>query len=156
MAGMGPLPKPMATRQRTNRQSTRATLVALPEAQYRSQRVPPLPKRDPESGQPEWHALTKVWWRDIWRSPMAAEYLKADTHGLYVLAEIVDRFWHKPSVEGAAEIRQQRQHYGLTPLDRRRLEWTVQRVEEGARRSPPPPSRQSAAGDPRSLLEVVS
>lgn len=37
-----------------------------------------------------------------------------------------------------------------------RLEWTVQRVEEGARRSPPAPARQRANGDPRSVLGVVS
>lgn len=147
--------KDPAVRQRTNRAASRATLVALPEAHARRHFTPPLPKRDVAAGEPEWHALTKTWWRDIWRSPMAGEFLKADTHGLFALAELVDRFWHKPSVELAAEIRHQRQCFGLTPLDRRRLEWSIQRVDAAEQRRAPA-SRTPNRGDPRALLGVVS
>lgn len=86
---------------------------------------------------------------------MAAEYLQADTHGLYVLAELVDQFWAAPTAALASEIRQQRQGFGLTPIDRRRLQWEVERVESVARKRVPPRARP-AGDDPRALLSVVS
>jgi len=61
---------------------------------------------------------------------MATEYVRADEHGLFRLAVLIDMFWHKPSQKLAAEIRLQQQAYGLTPLDRRRLEWSVEQAEE--------------------------
>jgi hypothetical protein len=75
-------------------------------------------------------------WRAIQRSPMVAEYLSADLPQLFILAELYEQYWRTGDVKYAAELRQQRQFFGLTPLDRRRLEWTVQRVEEGAGRKP--------------------
>ena len=145
----GPMPKDPAVRRRRNQAATRATLEA--EVQTRV-RVPYLPSRG--EGEPEWHALTRAWWRDVWRSPMAQEFLQVDMHGLFVLAELVDRFWHEPSQALAAEIRLQRQCFGLTPIDRRRLQWEVQRVEEVTRRkgkAPPP----TPIEDPRNVLRVV-
>jgi hypothetical protein len=87
---------------------------------------------------------------------MAGEYLEADLEGLFVLADLVDTYWRAPDVKTAAEIRQQRQCFGLTPIDRRRLEWIVQRVDAGAQKTPRAPSRQRTAEDPRDLLKVVS
>lgn len=83
---------------------------------------------------------------------MRDEYLKADIHGLYVLADLVDQYWCKPSVKLAAEIRQQRQCYGLTPIDRRRLQWEVAKVDAV---QPKPPKREKSTGDPRDLMRVV-
>lgn len=95
--------------------------------------------------------MTREWWRDVWHSPMADEFLEADIHGLYRLAVLIDAFWFSPSKELAAEIRQQQAAYGLTPIDRRRLQWEVERVEKGRRSvRPQPPS-----GDPRTYLRVV-
>jgi len=87
---------------------------------------------------------------------MAGEFLQVDIHGLFVLAELIDEFWSEPSKELAAEIRLQRQCFGLTPVDRRRLQWEVERVEEAAtrrqrkRREPAEP-----IDDPRKALRVV-
>src|SRR3989304_598912 len=92
----GPLPKDPDLRQRKNKESTRATLTATDPPR---KRPPNLPKR--EQG---WHDMTRQWWRDVWRAPMAAEYLKADVHGLYRLAVLVDRFWLAPAVGLAAQI----------------------------------------------------
>lgn len=78
----------------------------------------------------EWNAMTKRWWHDVWASPMSSEYLRADEHGLFRLAVLVDMFWVEPSRELAAEIRIQQQAFGLTPLDRRRLEWNIEQVEQ--------------------------
>lgn len=118
-------------------------------------KTPKLPEREGH----EWNALTLKFWRDVWRSPMAPEFLQADVHGLFVLAELVDQFWANPDVKLAAEIRQQRQCFGLTPIDRRRLQWEVKRVEEG-RRLPAKPKDEAKAArdefDPRQLLTVVN
>lgn len=85
---------------------------------------------------------------------MSAEYLKADVHGLFRLAVLVDRFWQAPSVSLSAQICSQEQRYGLSPLDRRRLEWIVERAEQDkvqrpARRSEPP------SNDPREMLRAI-
>jgi hypothetical protein len=78
----------------------------------------------------DWHPMTRRWWRDVWGSPMATEYVRADEHALFRLAVLINAFWHKPSTTLASEIRLQQQAFGLTPLDRRRLEWSVERAEE--------------------------
>jgi hypothetical protein len=88
---------------------------------------------------------------------MAAEFLQADIHGLYILAELVDRFWAEPNKELAAEIRLQRQCFGLTPIDRRRLQWEVERGESAATRTQQRKVRWAQDGDidPREALRAV-
>jgi len=153
MAGLGPPPKPAAPRQRRNHQAGGATLTEQgPGPAAAPEGPPPLPKR----GRRKWHALTEAWWADIWASPMAGEYLQADLHRLYLLAELVNAFWRKPSVQLAVEIRLQGQCYGLSPLDRRRLEWEVSRVEASRRGAGGAATRKPPAGDPRRFLQVVS
>lgn len=155
----GPPPKNPAIRQRQNKSSTRAFLSDDPEIK---RRVPSLHKRRDENGNIiEWHEMTRRWWRDVWRSPMATEYLQADTHGLYRLAELVDRYWLEPSAGLAAEIRLQQQCFGLTPLDRRRLEWQVEQTEDAKRRGARHQQKPEGApaenrADPRAILSVVS
>jgi hypothetical protein len=85
---------------------------------------------------------------------MAPEYDSSDIHGLLMLAVLVDDFWAAPSAVKAAEIRLQRQCFGLTPIDRRRLQWEIARGTEAEQRT----ERRRAAGtpgpveDPRRLL----
>jgi hypothetical protein len=106
-----------------------------------------------------WHPQTVEWWDDLWAAPMAAEYHSSDRHALFILAALVDDFWLEPSNSKAAEIRLQRQAFGLTPYDRRMLEWTIETAEESKARgrqrtqqqSPPP----SPGDDPRAALYAV-
>lgn len=140
---MPPLPKAPELRRRTNRTSTAATLAA--DGGLR--RAPPLPKGR------EWRAETRGWWASTWRSPMAAEYLEADRHGLLRLAVVIDLFWAEPSVYLLAEIRQQEARYGLSPLDRRRLQWQVEPADAAQQPSAPQPPRD--ATDARRMLSVV-
>lgn len=149
----GPKPKDPSTRARRNRSSTATTLPATSG----QQRAPELP----ELGEDPWHPMTLAWWRDVWSSPMATEYVIADEHGLFRLAVLVNAFWLRPSKDLAAEIRLQEQRYGLSPLDRRRLEWTVEQVDEaqhrGRQRREQQGAKQPKRGkDPRSVLSVVS
>ncbi|GAA0853446.1 hypothetical protein GCM10009525_83160 [Streptosporangium amethystogenes subsp. fukuiense] len=146
---MAPPPKPAGMRQRRNRVSTNAKLVADPKL-----KAPELPDRS-------WHSMTVAWWEDVWSSPMAPEYDDSDRHGLFLMAVLIDEFWLSPSKELAAEIRLQRQAFGLSPIDRRRLQWEIERGDEANERTKKrraKPAAKVADGepaDPRSILHVV-
>lgn len=145
---MPPLPKPIAQRQRQNRPKSHAVL----DPARKPGRVPKLPEL--AEGQ-AYHRMTVAWWRDVWRSPMAPEFLPADIHGLFRLAVLVDAFWEKPSVQLSAEILKVGQCYGLSPLDRRRLEWEVAKVEDVQRKRAPVVSSGTGV-DPRSVLHALA
>jgi hypothetical protein len=85
---------------------------------------------------------------------MAARYLKADVHGLYVVLELVHKFWKRPGAWLAREIRQSMQAYGLNPLDRRRLQWEIAEPKDHGRRVPEAAERP--AEDPRKVLHMVA
>ena len=146
----GPLPKDPSTRQRRNHTSTAATLKADPRV-----KAPALPFQP--------HPRTAEWWSDVWASPMAPEYDDSDRHGLVMLAVLVDEFWVCTSVADQlklmAEIRQQSQRFGLSPMDRRRLQWEIERTEDaqakGARRRAVSPKSSKASVDPRGVLRAV-
>jgi hypothetical protein len=131
--GRGPLPKPAAQRQRTNRASTGATLESGPAVKV------------PLEGD-HWHKYTLRWWDVIWSSPMAAEWVDADLPSLFRLARLDDEFWRSTvvadTVRLASEIRQQQAQFGLTPMSRRSLQWEVKRVESSA---PPTPQPRTAS-----------
>ena len=101
--------------------------------------------------------MTRAWWRDVWHSPMAGEYVQADIHGLYRLAVLIDQFWAEPTKEMAAEIRLQQQAFGLSPIDRRRLEWTIGQAEGASSKRQRRQVREADAAecDPRSVLGNV-
>lgn len=151
----GPAPKHASTRARRNKSSTAATLIADPDLAV------------PELHGDFWHPMTLEWWADLWSSPMAPEYDTSDRHGLYLLAMIVNDFWTATSpadrAKLAAEIRMQRNRYGLSPMDRRSLQWEIARAEEARGRSEKRTRTVDAdsapvvrsPGDPRSVLRAV-
>ena len=144
----GPLPKDPKIRRRTNRSPTRATFED--DGNARPKRKPDLPKNL------EWHSMTRRWWDDLWASPMRDEFLRVDVHGLFRLAVLIDRFW-RGETDLSAEIRLQGQLFGLTPIDRRRLQWEVARGEEAEeRRTRRKPAPQVDTDDPRKGLRAVS
>lgn len=158
---MPPVPKPAALRQRRNAASTKSTLPSAKAA--KRNRVPALPER--ESG--GWHPLVLEWWASVWRSPMASEFLDADMRGgLFLLADLHQIRWtvrDKPKelAAVAAEIRLQEVRFGLSPVDRRRLQWVVEQGEEAAEKTQ---ARQKAkrapvpaapADDPRRGLRAM-
>ena len=174
MAGQGPPPKHQSVRARSNTKSTRATLSEPAAAVV----IPPLHKRYSEEEYQHddcagysrtkirkvlipWHPQTIAWWNDLWPSPMASEWHSSDIHGLYELAQIKDNFWNtadlKAQTAAHAEIRLSQKDYGLTPMDRRRLEWTIESSEEAkakgdkrrAQDSPMAPPADDEGLDPR-------
>ena len=142
---MPPTPKPAATRQRRNKVAGMATLRPVADLE-----TPELPAHPGEG----WHDLTVRWWDDLWSSPMAPEYDTSDIHGLFMLAVLVDGFWWAPSKELAAEIRLQRQAFGLSPIDRRRLQWEIDRGEQAEESRTKRKTKPRPAKDPRESLSA--
>lgn len=151
----GPTPKNPRLRQRQNRHSTAARLV---DTNPLSGGIPELPRRRDENGRfLSWRPEVRQWWRDVWTSPMATEYVRADLHGLVLLADLLDRYWQSPTAALATEIRLQRQCFGLSPIDRRRLQWEVERGEaaEDKRQRRAQRQKEGPPGDPREALRVI-
>jgi hypothetical protein len=145
VAGRGPAPKLAHLRQRANKKSSNAMLIA-PE----SPEIPPIPNPDGRS----WHPLTLEAWAHAWQSPMSSQWLEADADGIARLAILWDEFYKKPSAGGLQEIRLQSPLYGLSPLDRSRLQWEVARADE-AERKRPAEAKRTGTHDPRTRLTAV-
>ena len=121
MAGRGPAPKNPKLRQRKNR-SASAALISADGAPMDPPKLPNAMRGH------AWHARTRAWWNRLWKSPMASQWLASDVDGLFRLAILVDDYWKVESGARTAiskEIRMIEQKYGLTPDDRRRLNWEV-------------------------------
>ena len=166
MGGTGPVGKPGSTRQRAGKTSTNAVLRsqnAIDGGEV--QKGPNLPPHPAGA----WHAMTRKWWKDTWASPMAPEYDESDKHGLFILALLWDDFWaaeHPRDRQAAsAEIRLQSLRFGLSPMDRRRLQWEIEKTEEaqarGKRRKNageapvPAGTAEATPDDPRTVLRSV-
>src|SRR5262245_421950 len=134
-------PKPAHLRQRTNKKST-YTVLDMPSGRLR---VPAIPNPDGRA----WHVLTVKQWSHAWRSPMAAQWLETDLDALGRLAVLWDDFNQKPSWKILREIRLQAQQFGLTPLDRSRLQWEVRRAGDP---KPAAPAAVRTGTDPRIAL----
>jgi len=143
----GRRPKPPEQRQRRNRAATAAELPG--EAEAKRRRAPSLPSKDDG----EWHELTRAWWRAVWRSPMAKKFLEADRHGLYRLAALIDAFWSTPTTALAAEIRLEEARFGLSPMDRHRLQWQI--VPDQKPKRNPAKEGPTDDADPRAALRLV-
>jgi len=148
MAGKGPAPKPVSLRQRRNKKAGAATLKESDE----NKKIPTLQNPDRR----KFHRLTRAWWRRVWTSPMAGEYLESDVDGLARLALLVDAYYNSPSKDLMSEIRLQEARFGLSPVDRSRLQWEVERGEEAQRKRQPkaPVSGSDRVKDPRKVLEM--
>src|SRR5690606_27500038 len=81
--------------------------------------IPPMPRR--KGG---WSQASKTWWKTVWESPMASEWLDVDRFALARIASL------REQVEGGddratllAEISKLEASFGLTPASRERLRW---------------------------------
>lgn len=159
MAGTGPLPKPDASRRRG-----KSSFVLLVDDRHRA-RVPRLPPRcvvqhahretcpKPCGEQHHapgcaWHPQVLAYWKDMWRSPMAAKWLRSDLHALVRIAALTDRFWREGfPVSIDAELRLHEEKWGLSNLARLRLQWGVVDAPEHPHAGPVAVPRS----DPRAL-----
>jgi hypothetical protein len=141
----GPPPKPAHLRQRTNKKAG-ATVLEMPG----SSEVPAIPNPDGRT----WHHLTLTGWKNAWMSPMAAQWLTTDVDALGRLAVLWDEFYNEPKPTLLAEIRLQEQRFGLSPLDRSRLQWEVAKVTEVERKQQQRAGKKTGT-DPRAILMAV-
>lgn len=143
---MPPNPKHQSLRARRNKPATSKELVVRDEPRE----VPDLPPRftivksKDENGEEvrtrvpaEWHDMAIKLWTEIWESPMAEEFHDSDIGEMERLLALTHRFWE--TFEGgsntglalmSAEIKQLRKAYGLNPMARRSLDWTIAQTEE--------------------------
>ena len=146
----GPTPKPAHLRQRQNKKAGATTLPSTEE----QEQVKPPTLQNPDKR--KFHRLTRAWWKRVWQSPMASEFLPTDIDGLARVALLVDEYYKNPKKETLAEIRLQEARFGLSPIDRSRLQWEVQKGEEAQRKRQPPQRQQAPSDkDPRGILGVV-
>lgn len=146
MAGRGPAPKPAHLRQRTNRKAGSSVLQLVAN----DKKAPTIPNPDGR----DWHPLTVKAWTHAWASPMAPQWIETDTDALGRLALLWDEFYKAPDTKTMAEIRQQEARFGLSPLDRSRLQWEISRGDaaekQQERRQMSP--RRTGTADPRAAL----
>jgi hypothetical protein len=96
-------------------------------------KMPELPKR---KGNRKWGPEAIAFWKEIWESAMAPEFNRVDIQGLHILLDLVDTYYRLPAKEIgkkqslANEIRLQRQCFGLTPIDRMRLQWQSEKTDD--------------------------
>lgn len=148
----GRMPKPAHMRQNKTKKAGATTLSAPDTEQEEKVKVPSLQNPDKR----KFHRLTKAWWNRVWESPMAGEYLPTDIDGLARLALLVDNYYKKPDKELLAEIRLQESRFGLSPVDRSRLQWEIVKGEEAERKRKPSQRQQKPSTiDPRGILGVV-
>lgn len=78
----------------------------------------------------EWHPAVAAWWKDIWTSPMASEFVDSDIHGLYLgcyylheslnpINKMSDRIAASKQFDSVVK------NFGLTPSARESLKWQV-------------------------------
>ncbi len=86
---------------------------------------------------------------------MHHEFLRGDEPALFRLVTLVDTFWKTMDLAVAREIRLLEREFGLTPLSRRRLEWSVSQAEDAKDRYEEKRVRRAkvVSGDPRKVLE---
>ncbi len=138
----GPTAKPPALRQRRNRTVTRGQFTTEPATRFEL----------PTDHNRKWHPFTVQWWNTIWSSGLSDLWTKADEPGLLQLARLVELFWRATevreitSLESAIRLRGGR--YGLSPMDRRSLQWEDMRVN-AAEAAPAIPAPPAAVRDPR-------
>lgn len=157
MSGRGPNPKPANLRQRRNKKAGATNLHIPDNSEKQNLKIPDLQNPDFRT----FHPLTVDWWNRVWESPMASEYLPTDVDGLARLAILIDNYYASPKDKNAkdwlGEIRLQEARFGLSPVDRSRLQWEVQRGEEaeGKRNKPGKQNPNPSKKDPRGILGVV-
>lgn len=141
--------KHTSVRARANKAATASTL------DHPTRLIPKMPDGV------DWHTQAVQWWSDVWSSPMSPEWDISDIHNVTICAMLINDIWTagtaKDRKDAMAEYRLQRKDLGLSPYDRRRLEWTIETAEDakdkGKSRAERFGAEQPKAGeDPRLAL----
>jgi hypothetical protein len=137
----GPPPKPPGSRRRRNKAPEPVLLPKEP----RKRKVPAL------TAERDLLPTTRAWWKTVWSSPVAEQYLDADVPALARLAGLVDRAARgEGGYRALVEIRLLEDRFGLNPVARRRLQWELKQASS--------PERERSVGkdDEERWLRAVS
>jgi hypothetical protein len=156
----GPAPKKKELRQRRNKVTTAKVLEKKKSVKTN---IPELPRR---KGNRKWGPEAIAFWEKIWASAMAPEFNDVDIQGLHILLDLVDEYYRLSSKELgkkqslANEIRLQRQCFGLTPIDRMRLQWQTEKADDaktkGQKRENERYKMKTHQVDPRTIKTAVN
>jgi hypothetical protein len=140
-------PKHPSTRARRNKDSTRAILIPVA-----GRAIPPMPNNR------SWRPESVSWWDAVWSSPMRQEFVDADleviTRMLMLNEAIFEAFEAgdlRLMVNLQAEMRQQEMRFGLTPIDRRRLQWTIEQGEAAEEKTTQRRKARAAKSGPKAV-----
>lgn len=116
MAGRGGIPKSVDKLAGHGAAKKRAGQMTIIESKPVAQ--PALPKRMP-NGEP-WPAITRAWWRQWGKDPLAADFRWSDWSELRDCAVLHGLYW-SGEYKLAAELRLRTAKFGATAEDRARL-----------------------------------
>ncbi len=89
---------------------------------------------------------------------MSTQYLETDVDGLARIAILIDDYHKNPSNYALlTELRLQEARFGLSPLDRSRMDWEIGRTgqAESKKKKPAPARPKRTTSDPRRVLKAV-
>jgi hypothetical protein len=106
-------PKHPSQRRRRNKPPVKPRVLS---SKARVKKIPALPGTG-------WTPAGRAYWKRIWSSPMATQYLDADVPGLQRLTRLAQRAaTGELGVAALGEMRHLEDRFGLSPLSRRRLQ----------------------------------
>ena len=143
-----------STRARANKATTAKTIAATGT---RRRVVPTLPPHPTAT----WHAETRKWWTDLWKSSLPDAWESFDKSTLFTLALCFNDIWIAASAtarkEALGEYRLQRRDFFIAPYNRLQGEIVMAEADAAtaraaARKKPQGAAQPKAAEDPRLKL----
>lgn len=150
MAGRGPAPKAPAERRNHHEPQRGDWTLLLPP----TRKPPALPPRGKTRG--IWSARTRAGWKAWWSDPASTQWSEADRELVLHLADVYEEWIRTGTASFAAEVRQLRDHLGLTPKGRQDRRWKIvtadviplEQPRDDAPPAPPSKRRRLRAVDP--------
>lgn len=90
----------------------------------------PAPDPDQLPDYRQWTERTRMAWQAWWADPVSSQWSVGDRDLVLHLAEVHERWMDRESAQIVQEIRQLREHLGLTPKGRQDRRWRYQQDAE--------------------------
>jgi len=119
----GPAPKPADQRRNRNpKEAGEWKEVVAPAA-----KPPKMPNRG--KGRGSWSPRTQRGWKAWWSDPVSTEWSPSDCELVEHLADVLEDYVREGQAAKAGEVRQLREHLGLTPKGRQGRRWRIAQAE---------------------------
>lgn len=120
MAGRGAPPKAPAERRNHHEPQRGDWTLLLPPTRKKPPALPPRGK-----GRGIWSARTRAGWKAWWSDPASTQWSESDQELVLHLADVFEEWIRTGTASFAAEVRQLRDHLGLTPKGRQDRRWKI-------------------------------